>query len=79
MAPTPGLRPLVLDVRGLPPHVPTVDVLARMQLEARRCGCCVALRAAPELVELLAFLGLADVFPALPRVSGPGDGEMIVP
>jgi hypothetical protein len=76
---TPGLRPLVLDVRGLPSDVLTVDALARLQLEARRCGCCVAVHAAPELVQLLAFLGLSDVLPALSRVSGRGHGEMIVP
>ena len=41
-----------------------VEALAYLQLAARRRGCKVALRhAAPELLELLEFVGLGDVVP----------------
>ena len=41
-----------------------VEALAYLQLAARRRGCEVAIRhAAPELVELLEFVGLGDVVP----------------
>jgi len=41
-----------------------VDALARLQLAARRRGCQVRLRRAPnELRELLAFMGLRDILP----------------
>ena len=50
------------DVRGVEPDAVTVDALARLQLAARRTGCRVRLRnASPELLELVAFMGLADV------------------
>jgi hypothetical protein len=40
-----------------------LDALARLQLTARRLGCCIRLRdASPELRELLAFAGLNDLF-----------------
>ena len=40
----------------------TVDALARLQLAARRRGCCIRLYdASPELLELLDFMGLSDV------------------
>jgi ABC-type transporter Mla MlaB component len=52
------------DVGGVEPNAVTVDALARLQLAARRHGCKVYLReASPELLELLDFLGLADVLP----------------
>jgi ABC-type transporter Mla MlaB component len=52
------------DVRGIDPDAVTVDALARLQLAARRHGCQVRLRnASSELVELVAFMGLQDVFP----------------
>jgi ABC-type transporter Mla MlaB component len=52
-------------VRGVEPNAATVDALARLQLAAQRYGCRVHLRgASPELLELVAFLGLADVLPA---------------
>ena len=39
-----------------------VDEVARWQLAARRLGCAIRLRdAAPDLVELLAFVGLVEV------------------
>jgi anti-anti-sigma regulatory factor len=40
----------------------TVDVLARLQLAARRLGFCISMRgASTELVELLELTGLRDV------------------
>src|SRR5262245_48969081 len=52
------------DVSGVEPDAVTVDALARLQLAARRFGCRVRLRnASPELVQLVAFMGLEDVLP----------------
>ena len=52
------------DVSGVEPDAVTVDVLARLQLAARRHGCQVRLcNACVELRELVAFMGLADVLP----------------
>jgi ABC-type transporter Mla MlaB component len=52
------------DVAGVPADAVTVDALARLQLAARRCGCRVHLRnASPELLELVALMGLTDVLP----------------
>ena len=50
------------DVRCLVATAATVDALARLQLAALRAGCriCVC-NASPELVELIAFIGLSDV------------------
>ena len=58
-------RRLVLDVRALgAPDVSTVDVLARMALTARRCGCRLELSGADQpLVELLTLAGLREVLP----------------
>jgi hypothetical protein len=57
-------REAVCDVLGVEPDAVTVDALARLQLAARRHGCRVRLRnASAELVELVAFMGLADVLP----------------
>jgi ABC-type transporter Mla MlaB component len=53
------------DVRGVEPDAVTVDALARLQLAAKRHGCQVRLRdASPELLELVAFMGLTEVLPA---------------
>jgi len=52
------------DVAGIPADAVTVDALGRLQLAARRTGCRVRLRqASPELLELVAFMGLTDVLP----------------
>jgi ABC-type transporter Mla MlaB component len=52
------------DVASVAPDAATVDALARLQLAARRFGCRVRLRnASPELLRLVAFMGLEDVFP----------------
>lgn len=58
---------IVCDVSGLErPDIAAVDVLARLHMTVKRRGGRVHLRdAAPELRDLLAFLGLLDVFPLL--------------
>ena len=53
-----------VDVAGVEPDAVTVDALARLQLGAKRTGCRIRLRnASPDLLRLLAFLGLSDVVP----------------
>ncbi len=55
---------VLCDVRGVTPDAVTVDALARLQLAARRHRCRVRLRnASAELLELVDFMGLADVLP----------------
>ena len=50
------------DEAGVEPDAVCVDALARLQLAARRHRCVVRLRqASPELLELVAFMGLEDV------------------
>ena len=50
------------DVRCLGAEAAAVDALARLQVAAMRCGCRISLRnASPELVELIAFIGLDEV------------------
>jgi ABC-type transporter Mla MlaB component len=50
------------DVRDVGVDAVTVDALARLQLGARRHGCVVRLHnASAELLELVAFMGLANV------------------
>jgi hypothetical protein len=52
----------VCDLSGARPTAATVDSLARLALLLRREGTRLVLHdAAPELVELIAFMGLADV------------------
>jgi ABC-type transporter Mla MlaB component len=52
------------DVAGIDPDAVTVDALARLQLAARRHRCQVQLRhASAELLDLVAFMGLANVLP----------------
>jgi hypothetical protein len=56
--------PITCDVHGVVVDAATVDALARLQLAARRRGCLLELRnASPELLDLLEFVGLADVVP----------------
>jgi ABC-type transporter Mla MlaB component len=53
---------VVCDVASLPPDAISIDLLARLQLAARRVRCRVVLDRPPaELLSLLAFAGLADV------------------
>jgi ABC-type transporter Mla MlaB component len=52
------------DVEGVPADVMTVEALARLQLAAQRTGCRVRLRnASPDLLEMVALMGLTDVLP----------------
>ena len=52
------------DVSGVAADAVTVDALARLQLAASRFGCRIHLRnPSPELVHLVAFMGLEDVLP----------------
>ncbi|HEY5059090.1 MAG TPA: hypothetical protein VII51_08725 [Gaiellaceae bacterium] len=52
------------NVGGVAPDAVTVEALARLQLAARRYLCQVRLRhASPELLDLVAFMGLEDVLP----------------
>jgi ABC-type transporter Mla MlaB component len=55
---------VLCDVHGVEPDAVTVDALCRLQLGARSHGCTIRLRhASDELLELVAFMGLADVLP----------------
>lgn len=57
-----GAHVLRCDVHSVPSDAVTVDALARLQLAARRNGCQVILRnPSRELIELVRFMGLADV------------------
>ena len=57
-----GASLALCDVSSVAPDAVTADALARLQLAARRYGCRVRLRnASDELVDLLEFMGLADV------------------
>ncbi len=52
----------ICDVSGVEPDAVTVEALSRLQLGATHFGCKIYLRnASPELLELVAFMGLADV------------------
>ena len=56
-----GVKLAVCDVAGLAPDAVNVDALARLQLTAVRLRCRVCLRnASPELLELIAFMGLGE-------------------
>jgi hypothetical protein len=51
------------QVDGVEPSAVTVDALCRLQVAARRRQCRIELRgASPELLELVAFMGLENVF-----------------
>ncbi len=64
---------IVCDVGALvDPDALAIDVLARLQLAARRCGVELRLRhASAELQELLAFAGLGNVL----RLETSGEAE----
>jgi hypothetical protein len=60
--PAPDPFTFTIDVHDVDPDAVTVDALARLQLAARRLSCRLLLcNASPELLELVAFMGLADV------------------
>ena len=59
-----GAERAVCDVGGMYPDAATLDVLARLQLTARRLGYRIQLRhARDELQGLLALTGLSEVLP----------------
>ena len=59
-----GAVVVLCDVHGVQPDCVTVDALARLQLAARRYACRIRLlHASDELLELVAFMGLAHVLP----------------
>jgi hypothetical protein len=69
-APQPPLAPndrmlVVCDVGGLArPDLEAIDAIARLALAARRLGCGVRLEhASPDLRDLVAFAGLAEILP----------------
>jgi hypothetical protein len=56
------------DVSGLESNARTVDRLARLELRSRRTGHELVLRnAAPDLLDLLAFIGIDEVLRVEPR------------
>jgi anti-anti-sigma regulatory factor len=56
---------VICDVRGITsPDASTIDVLARLQLTARRLGCGIRLYGVrPRLRDLLLITGLSEVLP----------------
>ena len=75
--PEPSAPALIVDVGAIDAaHLSTVDALARLKLVARQLGRPLLLRhASPELVELIAFVGLAETLPcegATPRGAAAG-------
>ena len=68
------------DVGGVEPDAVCVEALARLQLAARRRGCCVRLEnASHALIDLVELMGLTHVLPAASRCIGvshaPGGGK----
>ena len=60
-------RTLCVDATQLAADAVTLDLLARLQLSARRCGFELWLRgSSPELRELIAFAGLEQALPEQP-------------
>jgi ABC-type transporter Mla MlaB component len=60
----------VCDCSTVPADAVTVEALSRLQLGARHHGCRVELaNASPELVELVEFMGLTEVFAERRTVS----------
>ena len=63
-----GAAVAVCDVAAVAADAVAVDALARLQLAARRHGCRIRLEhPSPELRDLIAFMGLADVLPLQER------------
>jgi anti-anti-sigma regulatory factor len=60
--PDTGMHALVCDLSGVQPSAATIDALARLAVALRRQGSRLRLlHASPELVELIDFMGLAEV------------------
>ena len=56
---------VLCDVSGHEPDLVAVEALTRLQLAARRRGCCVRLAgASSELLDLVGFLGFEAALPA---------------
>jgi ABC-type transporter Mla MlaB component len=75
-----GAGAVVCDVQSCRADCVTVEALCRLQLVARRRGCTVGLRhASSELLELVAFMGLAEVLPAQAssRAGRPKSGKSV--
>ena len=70
----PATQTLLVDCGELHAGIGTVDALARLQLEARRCGFELRLTgSSAELRELIEFAGLAEALPeASPLGVEPG-------
>ncbi len=68
---------VLCDVGGLTsPDMGSIDLLARLQLAARRRGGRVRLRhASRELQALLALAGLEAIFPSASALQGGGEAE----
>ena len=65
--PAPDPVTFTIDARDVDPSAVTVDALARLQLAAKRLSCSLLLHnSSPELLELVAFMGLADVLQESP-------------
>jgi len=63
-----GMRAFVLDLSGAPPTAATVNGLARLALSLKRRGQRLRLsHASPELLELIAFMGLATALGLEPK------------
>jgi hypothetical protein len=74
----PRPRSIVCDVSGLAATAGTIDLLARLQLTARRRGHEIRLRnASTDLLRLLEFAGLAEALPVEPGRQ-PEQGEHAV-
>jgi ABC-type transporter Mla MlaB component len=64
---------MVCDVGGVHSDAVAVEALARLQLTARRAGCCMQLRhAGSELRDLICLFGLAE---ELPLADAPHEGR----
>lgn len=62
-----GARRAVCVVDEVAADAVAADALARLALAARRLGCEISLQgSSPQLRELLAFMGLAEVLPETP-------------
>jgi anti-anti-sigma regulatory factor len=56
------MKALVCDLSGVQPSCATIDALARLAVALRRQGTRLHLRhASPEVIELIDFMGLAEV------------------
>jgi hypothetical protein len=73
-----GANVVTCDLGGLrDPDAGTIDLLARLQLTARRLGGSIQLRhACDDLQDLLAFVGLDDVLPVCSGLPLEAQGQV---